>query len=72
MRNARPSTETTPPPLQSQQSSHQVSQGSGTIYTMGNDIMVQNMKNFEDVSFVEKSAHKHKIIKERMNINKDN
>jgi hypothetical protein len=70
MRNARPSTETTPPPLLSQQSSHQASQGSGTIYAMGNDIMVQNMKNFEDVSFVEKSAHKHKIIKGRMN--KDN
>jgi hypothetical protein len=68
MRNARPSAETTPPPLQSQQQSS--SQGSGTIY-MGNDnIMVQNIKNFDDVSFVEKSAHKHKIIRAR--VNKDN
>lgn len=70
LRNTRPSSETTPPPLQ-QQSSHQpASQGSGTIY-MNNDIMGQTIKNFEDVSFVDQSAHmKHKMMKARMN--KDN
>ena len=47
-RNARPSAETTPPPPQQQS-------GSGTMYNIANDIhMVQNIKNFEDVSFVEK------------------
>jgi hypothetical protein len=62
MRNTRPSAETTPPLQQ------QSSQGSGNIF-MG-DIMVQPSKNFEDVSFVEKSAHKHKLMKARLS--KDN
>lgn len=84
LRNTRPSTEntTTPPPpihqqqQQQQQSSNtqgpQQTQGSGTINYMGNDIMVQTTlsKNFDEVSFVEKSAHKHKIIKSRFS--KDN
>lgn len=77
-RNTRPSTEnTTPPPsIHQQQSSNiqgpQQTQGSGTINYMGNDIMVQTTlsKNFDEVSFVEKSAHKHKIIKSRFS--KDN
>lgn len=65
----RPSTETTPPPLQQQQ--QQTSQqGSGTMNYMGNDIMFQTTKNFDEVSFVEKS-HKHKILKSRYN-SKDN
>lgn len=76
--NARTSTETTtPPPIHQQQSSNtqgpQQTQGSGTINYMGNnDIMVQTTlsKNFDEVSFVEKSAHKHKIIKSRFS--KDN
>lgn len=77
MRNTRPSAETTPPPLQQQQPSNtqtpQQTQGSGTINFMGNDIMVQTIKNFDEVSFVEKSqtAHKHKILKARFN-SKDN
>lgn len=65
LRNSRPSTETTPPPLLTQQSAHQ-QQGSGTIY-MGNDhIMVQTIKSLEDVSFVEK----HKMMQTRLS--KDN
>ena len=73
----RPTTETTPPPLQqqttnAQQISQQQTQGSGTInFNMGNDItMVQTIKNFDEVSFVEKS-HKHKILKTRYS-SKDN
>jgi hypothetical protein len=73
----RPSTETTPPPLQqqttnAQQTNQQQTQGSGTInFNMGNDItMVQTIKNFDEVSFVEKS-HKHKILKTRYS-SKDN
>lgn len=69
--------ETTPPPLQqqatnAQQTSQQQTQGSGTInFNMGNDItMVQTIKNFDEVSFVEKS-HKHKILKTRYS-SKDN
>ena len=71
LRNVRPSAETTPPPLLSQQSAHHLSgQGSGTIF-MGNDnIMAQNIKSFEEVSFVEKSPHNHKMMKTRLN--KDN
>lgn len=75
MRTTRP--ETTPPPLQqqatnAQQTSQQQTQGSGTInFNMGNDItMVQTIKNFDEVSFVEKS-HKHKILKTRYS-SKDN
>lgn len=67
MRNTRPSTETTPPPSNTQ--------GSGTInsYMGNNEIMVQTLsKNFDDVSLVEKSsAHKHKILKTRFT-SKDN
>jgi hypothetical protein len=74
MRNTRPSTETTPPPPIQQLSSNtqgpQQTQGSGTLNYMGNDIMVQTTKNFDEVSFVEKSAHKHRIIKSRFS--KDN
>lgn len=70
---SRPSAETTPPPLQQQatntQQSSQQTQG-GTINYMGNDIMVQTIKNFDEVSFVEK-AHKHKMLKTRFN-SKDN
>lgn len=70
LRNTRPSSETTPPPLQQQQSHQPASQGNVPIY-MSNDIMVQTIKNFEDVSFVDQSAHmKHKMMKARMN--KDN
>ncbi|KAG5674982.1 hypothetical protein PVAND_004924 [Polypedilum vanderplanki] len=44
----RPSTETTPPPLQP---SNAQTQGSGTINYMGNnDIMVQTLKSFEDLN----------------------
>lgn len=72
MRNTRPSTETTPPPSNTQQ---QQTQGSGTInsYMGNNEIMVQTLsKNFDDVSLVEKSsAHKHRILKTRFT-SKDN
>lgn len=37
---------------------------------MNNDIMIHTIKSFDDVSFVEKSAHKHKMMKARLN--KDN
>lgn len=75
MRNTRPSTETTPPPIQSSntQGGQQQTQGSGTINYMGNDIVVQTItKNFDEVSFVEKSAHRHNIIKSSRFIAKDN
>lgn len=66
IRNARTSTESTPPPpLQLHQ---QLSQGSGIF--MGNDIMVQTIKNLEDVSLVEKSARRHHLMRARLN--KDN
>lgn len=70
LRNNRPPSETTPPPLQQQPSHQPASQGTATIY-MNNDIMGQTIKNFEEVSFVDQSAHmKHKMMKARMN--KDN
>jgi hypothetical protein len=70
-RNARPSNESTPPPPQQQQQQQQASQGSGTMY-IANDIMVQNIKNFEEVSFVEKSEQAHKQRMMRVRLTKDN
>lgn len=79
MRSTRPTNESTPPPLNvnpsssltslNQQQHQQSQQGGGTISFMGNDIMVQTIKNFDDVSFVE-HAQKHKMMKARLS--KDN